>query len=232
MVWRLVKQLVVCPKVTQVIVTLNIPEDFPNVIHQKVLMIKNDLPKGFGANHNTAFGLTTEEFYCVINPDIELTLDPFETLISVLSDFRVGLVAPLIYGANGMPEDSMRYFLTPWSMTKRALGIEADVYASKKGSPDITPDWVAGMFMLFRSEVYRMVHGFDERYFMYCEDADICARLWKAGHIVKGCQLTSVIHNAQRASHRSSKHLSWHIQSMVRFFWSHSFSLPKKISLE
>lgn len=228
MIWKLVDQLVACPEVSQIIVTLNIPEEVPVTLNHKVFLHQNAKPKGFGANHNAAFTLATGEFYCVINPDIELTQNPFGTLAGILRDRRVGLVAPLVVGPARLSEDSMRRFLTPWSMLKRVLGLNSGAYLLQSGGSDFAPDWVAGMFMLFRSGAYAKVGGFDERYFMYCEDADICTRLWKAGYKVIGCLSASVIHNAQRASHRSFKHLSWHLCSMARYFCSHSFSLPTK----
>lgn len=228
MVWRLVEQLVACPEVSHVIVTLNIPEDMPEKIDGKVLLLENRSPKGFGANHNAAFALTNCKFYCVINPDIELMQNPFTALMAAFVDKRVGLVAPMILGSDGLPEDSMRHFLTPWSMVKRLLSLDSSAYSLREGDSDFSPDWVAGMFMLFRSEAHAKVGGFDERYFMYCEDADICTRLWKSGCKVVGCLKASVIHRAQRASHRRFKHLSWHLRSIARYFLTHSFSLPKK----
>ena len=131
-------------------------------------------------------------------------------------------MAPIILSNNGSIEDSMRKFLTPWSMVKRVVNKKSDVYVFKPGEVDLSPDWVAGMFMLFSSEAYTMVGGFDDQYFMYCEDADICTRLWKIGYSVLGSRSASVIHNAQRASHKSFKHLAWHIQSIVRYFLAYA----------
>lgn len=219
MVWQLVEQLIVCPEVTQVIVTLNIPETCSAELHDKVCLLRNDIPKGFGANHNAAFTLASGDFYCVINPDIELTQNPFSTLAEVLVDRGASLVAPLVVGATGLPEDSMRRFLTPWGMVKRVLGFDSGAYYLQPDEVYVEPDWVAGMFMLFHSKAYASMGGFDERYFMYCEDTDICTRLWKAGHKVVGCLSVSVIHNAQRASRKSLKHLIWHLKSMFRYFF-------------
>lgn len=230
MVWRLVDQLADCPEVSQIIVTLNTPEAVPEVLSHKVLLLQNNEQKGFGANHNAAFCRAQSTFFCVINPDIELTSNPFSVLLNSLADPLVGLAAPLVLGSDGMPEDSMRHFLTPVSMIKRVLGFDSGSYAVRERRSELRPDWVAGMFMLFRSEAYRKMSGFDERYFMYCEDADISTRLWKAGYKVVGCLSIGVIHNAQRASRRNFKHLTWHLQSMLRYFVSHARSLPKKIS--
>lgn len=229
MVWSLVDQLVNCPEISKVIVTLNIPESFPAERNSKVILVKNVRPKGFGANHNAAFALVNSDFYCVVNPDIELVEDPFPAMLGEATRHgSTGLVAPLVVGANGVLEDSMRLFLTPWLIGKRVLGIDSGAYSLCRGGPSFAPDWVAGMFMLFRSEAYAQVQGFDERYFMYCEDADICTRLWKCGYGIVGCLSTSVIHKAQRASRRSFEHFSWHVRSMIRCLLSHSFSLPKK----
>jgi N-acetylglucosaminyl-diphospho-decaprenol L-rhamnosyltransferase len=79
-------------------------------------------------------------------------------------------------------------------------------------------DWVAGMFMLFRSEAFRRVGGFDERYFLYYEDADICRRLRRIGHDVKLETGARATHAARRESHRNARYLSWHLASMLRFF--------------
>lgn len=228
MVWKLVDQLVICPEVSEIIVTLNIPEISPAIFHNKVVLVKNDVPKGFGANHNAAFALAKSEFFCVINPDIELIDNPFDELVKSFSDEKIGLVAPIVVGGSGLQEDSMRRFLTPLTMLNRVLGFDSNAYDLRQVGSYFTPDWVAGMFMLFRRESYSNVAGFDVSYFMYCEDADICTRLWRAGYKIVGCMSVTVIHNAQRASRRSFKHLSWHIRSIIRYFYNHSFSLPNK----
>jgi GT2 family glycosyltransferase len=60
-------------------------------------------------------------------------------------------------------------------------------------------DWVAGMFLLIRTEAFRALGGFDEGFHLYYEDVDFCARAWKAGWKVQVHPEVSVIHDAQRA---------------------------------
>lgn len=223
MVWSLVRQVLNFSEVSRIILTINITEHVPEFDDPKIEIVYNSLPKGFGANHNAAFDLIESNFFCVLNPDITFEENPFAHLIKFFENPQVGLVAPMVLAPNGTPEDSMRHFLTPWSMIKRILRINNGAYVVKKGSNHLNPDWVAGMFMLFCSKAYRQLNGFDEKYFMYCEDADICARLWKAKYTIIGCLSTCVIHGAQRASHRSFRHLSWHIYSMARYFLNHAF---------
>lgn len=228
MVCHLVSSLLLFAEVGQIIVTLNIPEDFPSFSSDRVILKRNIQPKGFGANHNAAFNLSKSDAFCVLNPDIVFEANPFPVLLNVLNDFSVGVVAPLVLSADRYPEDSMRCFITPISMAKRITRLHSGAYPVKNGENDVFPDWVAGMFMLFQANAYAEVGGFDERYFMYCEDADICTRIWHAGYKVVGRLSASVIHNAQRASHRSFTHLSWHLRSVARYFVSHSFTLPNK----
>jgi N-acetylglucosaminyl-diphospho-decaprenol L-rhamnosyltransferase len=172
--------------------------------------------------------LAEGRYFCVLNPDIELPKNPFPILLSEMSDRHIGLVAPRVIGPDGNLEDTMRSFLTPWSMLKRLTRYDSGAYFIKPGQTTFNPDWVAGMFMLFRNDAFAQVHGFDQHYFMYCEDTDICTRLWKSGFEIVGCPRATVIHNAQRASHKALRHLSWHLRSMFRYFLMHSFSLPNK----
>ncbi|MEO8937924.1 MAG: galactosyltransferase-related protein, partial [Burkholderiaceae bacterium] len=85
------------------------------------------------------------------------------------------------------------------------------------------PHWLAGMFLFVSSEAFRSVGGFDERYFMYCEDFDLCARMRLAGWDFEVEENTTVVHVAQRASHRSRRHFAWHVSSLLRMWTSSAF---------
>ena len=63
---------------------------------------------------------------------------------------------------------------------------------------------------------------------MYCEDADICTRLWQAGERVVICPDVQAIHHAQRASRRDLRHLRWHVASMMRYIARYWGRLPPK----
>jgi N-acetylglucosaminyl-diphospho-decaprenol L-rhamnosyltransferase len=94
------------------------------------------------------------------------------------------------------------------------------------------PDWVAGMCMFFDSAVFRALKGFDEGFFLYYEDVDICARVWRSGSVVVACPAASVTHDAQRASRRQWRHMRWHAQSMARYFWKYGWRLPKTKTIQ
>lgn len=205
----------------EVVLTKNIPEGLPFSLSDfpyPTRIVKNSFLKGFGANHNAAFKLAKGDYFCVLNPDIRLQNNPFPALLDVASRPGIGVVAPRIINANGQREDSARDFPTPMELLRKALGgTSALVSDQPNGS---APDWVAGMFMLFPSSVFRAINGFDERYFLYYEDVDICARLALAGYKRLVCSDTCVIHEARRSSHRNARYAVMHLQSIARFFSS------------
>lgn len=134
----------------------------------------------------------------------------------------MGLAAPCIHNPSGQLEDSARKFPTPWRIAHRVLTRRRTRdYAAP--STALHPDWVAGMFLLLRTPVYREMGGFDEKYFLYYEDVDLCARIRLAGLDIVQLPLPGVVHDAQRASHRDPKYLRWHVGSMLRFFCSRVF---------
>ena len=219
-----IKQYCVADRL-EIILTLNLTEELPFNVQDypfRVKVLINAIQKGFAANHNAAFEQAQGEFFCVINPDIRLNGDPFPALEQCLLEQGVGVAAPLIFNEKGKVEDSARKFPTPFSLLGKALCIRRKMdYLI--GDQSFYPDWVGGMFMLFRSDVFKEMEGFDARYFLYYEDVDLCARLALRGYRALICPQISVVHEAQRTSHRNLQYLGWHLSSAARFFMSRAF---------
>jgi N-acetylglucosaminyl-diphospho-decaprenol L-rhamnosyltransferase len=210
----------------EVILTLNLPEALPfgvNDFSYPIVLHVNQVPMGFAANHNQAFKKSSGHFYCVLNPDIRIKDDPFRLLLLAwLNRSTVGVVAPLVLRDDGAVEDSARRFPTPLKILCKAIGkCKDNDYVI--GDEPFHPDWVGGMFMLFPRIVFEHMGGFDERYFLYYEDVDLCGRLRLAGYEVLVNPQTKVTHHAQRTSRRSVTYLRWHFTSMMRFFLSPVF---------
>lgn len=185
-----------------------------------VKIISNEQIKGFSENHNFAALEINEEFLCVINPDVRLVSDPFPALLRLMSDPNIGLVVPRVTDSSNAVQDNVRRFPTLLSLARRIFLLDKNDCIYNVSSP-IPVDWGAGMFMLFRMDAFRKIGGFDSKYFLYCEDIDICARLWRAGWRVVYDPTTVVIHDAQRTSRRNPIYLKWHIVSMARYFYKH-----------
>lgn len=211
-----------------VLLTCNMPEQavMRSAGLQSFRRFDNANPQGFGANHNAAFQHCDSPYFCVANPDVRLLNDPFQELLTCMDDPKVALVAPRVIDLAGNAEDSARYFPTPLNLAAKMLHLDESRYPVVGDAP-MTVDWVAGMFMLFRAQAFREIGGFDDGFFLYYEDVDICARLWKAGWKVMLHPGVSVIHAAQRTSRRNPRYMAWHLSSMSRYFAKHLGRLPR-----
>jgi N-acetylglucosaminyl-diphospho-decaprenol L-rhamnosyltransferase len=203
--------------VAKVVLTINIPEDTAAVAALRpdfpIERIDNPAPRGFGANHNAAFRQCDTPWFLVLNPDIRLDGDVLAALIERARPTG-GLLTPRILEPGKTAPEAHRAIITPLEILARK---RADYVAP------IVPAWIPGLFMLFRSIAYRQIGGFDERYFMYGEDFDICARTCLAGWELQVVEDLQARHEAQRASHSSRNHLVWHMTSLLKVWLSGAF---------
>lgn len=218
--------------VAECLVTRNLPNDpiaLPEGLEFPVRFLDNREPRGFAANHNAAFARCSSPWFAVLNPDLRLSEDPFRPLLAAATT-GTALLCPRVLEPDGRDADAARLLPTPARLLRRVLArIGFAPAAGERGrldgaEPSTDPEWYAGMFMLLRSEALRAVGGFDQRYFMYCEDVDLCARLRLAGWQLQRVGAASVMHDARRDSRRSLRHLRWHVASMVRLWASPAFS--------
>lgn len=233
LVQRLIEQLadLSTSTVSLIIITSNAPQlelfDFDSEFSPiKILFLSNAHPLGFGANHNKAFKHCTSEYFCVLNPDITVAVDPFTVTLATFSDVNVGCAYPWQVNAQAVALDSERELASPWSIGKRHLPWlgkhlrQRATLAQAHGEKPV--HWVNGACMVFRSDVFRQLGGFDERYFMYCEDVDICLRLQLAGYKLARAD-TTVIHDTRRRTLRDLQHFAWHVRSLLRLWGSDAY---------
>lgn len=209
--------------VTRVVLTLNVPEPEPQAPPGGwpfVLdMVRNPEPLGFGTNHNNALRGAAEPFVCALNPDIQLTgADPFESLVAVAAQPSVGCSYPEQVDAQGMLQDFERELPSPRALLKRRVF----------GQREFRTDWVSGACMVFPSHVWSTHGGFDERYFMYCEDVDLCLRLRLQGLSLAKAPV-AIVHAGQRASRHSARHLFWHVRSLLRLWRSPAYRRAQQL---
>ncbi len=212
--------------VTRVVLTLNVPEPPPQApAHGWPFTLEvrhNTRPLGFGSNHNQALAHAAEAFVCVLNPDVALCpdgADPLAALVSAAHAPGVGCAYPLQVDAQGRLQDSERALPTLAALWQRRV----------RGRGEQRLDWVNGACLVLPRPVWQALGGFDTRYFMYCEDVDLCLRLR-----LQGCQLVraaaQVQHQGSRASRRAWQPLAWHIHSLLRLWASPVFWRARTLS--
>lgn len=199
--------------VDRVVVTVNVPE--PALVEPEqgwpfVLEVVHNLrPQGFGRNHNQALRNAREAFVCVLNPDVSLIdrQEPFAALLQTAAMPGVGCAYPRQVDEQGRLQDSEREIPTPLALLRRRVLRRQEQRV----------DWVNAACIVLPLSVWQAVRGFDEAYFMYCEDVDLCLRVRMTGGRLQRAQ-AQVLHAGQRASHRQLRHLLWHVRSLLRLW--------------
>ena len=185
----------------------NFLKEFENL---NIKVIKNKKEKGFAENHNFAFMESSKSYFIISNPDIEI--QDFGNLFDESLDISEFITCPLIFDKKGELEDNFRDFPTPFSLTLRKLGFKVNQSSSTKF------DWAAGMFLIFPKNLYELLGGFDDKYFMYFEDVDLFYRSKQMGINYLCNHTIKVIHDARRSSRKEIFYFLIHLKSAVRFF--------------
>lgn len=204
----------------EILLTLNLDEPTDRIERTwpgPLTIIRNVDRKGFGANHNAALKRARGRFVAALDPELRLHGNPFDRLGEVLLEPHAGIATTLVYDEQGLLADNARELLSPGALLRRRLYGHQALYTGDL-QQCLKVDWVAGLFMSMRAETFRDLQGFDERYFLYCEDADLCLRSWNMGLDVRVVPAPMVTHTAQRQTLKRIRHFSWHCSSLLKFW--------------
>jgi GT2 family glycosyltransferase len=202
--------------------------------HPRVTYEPHSDNRGFAAGINRAARLARTPLLVVLNPDVELRAPIVEPLAACLDAHQdAAIVGGLVREADGGVQASARRFpdlstafggRTSWltrvlpgnPLTRRNLA-STNVEA---GCAEV--DWVTGAFMMVRHDVFESLGGFDERFFMYWEDSDLCLRALKSGWKTMYEPGAQVVHFTGRASrHAPVRSLIAFHRSVFRHYWKH-----------
>lgn len=188
----------------------------------RVTLIRNTQNVGFGAGINLAAAAAPgTEPLLLLNPDGALTAGALDRLLAELETHpECAVAAPTIRDEDGSLQGSVRgdpsmmtgLFGRTTLLTKLLPGTrlaQKNVVTSGAATGDSrTADWVSGACMLIRRAAFDAVHGFDERYFLYWEDADICRRLRAQGFTIRYVPQAEVVHVVGGSSGGSARALT------------------------
>lgn len=156
-------------------------------------LIANAQNQGFGAACNQGAAAATTPYVLLLNPDCTCDHATVAQLLAVAEhDPQAAIVAPQVMTKRGTPEVSYRMGLLTWKSTLKpaAHGL-------------LCVEFVTGACFLMRKTAFDAIGGFDEAYFMYYEDEDLCLRLRKAGFAIVVEPAAVVQHFARSGSQQS-----------------------------
>ncbi len=164
-------------------------------------LVQTGVNLGFGraVNRGIATLPIDGRYVCILNPDTVVGVGSLDRLASHLDgNPSVALVGPRVLDPDGSTYPSARSFPNPVVALGHAfLGLlwsSNPLSRRYRDSDDELPDWVSGTAMMVRRSAFEQIGGFDERYFMYVEDLDLCWRLRRCGWQIGFCAEASVEH--------------------------------------
>ncbi len=177
--------------------------------------------RGFGSNHNLMFKYLSpcdEDIFIIANPDLKILPDQLEGMIAHFEKSDADLFTSTMYldKEREILDFPDRYFPGILNFPISIATGKRLHYGSRRRVTD--PEWISGAFILFRPAAYRRLGGFDEGYFLYCEDIDLCYRAHRMGMKLMMDPDHYVEHDSRMGSRSLfSRNLWWHISSTLRY---------------
>jgi GT2 family glycosyltransferase len=241
---QLITSLQTVAFIDKFIVVNHSPEDSLEALQAPFpIQVINQENAGYGAGLNRGLVEIPSEnavaLFC--NPDVALITPEAvaDALTYMVVNPRVGCLIPLSVDQDGKSLHPCRTFYSLKSLLasriqffKRILPkfYREHFYMDTKGMDPVEVDWGCGAAMLYRVSSFGRRPAFDERFFLYMEDVDLCARLWGAGLSVVYYPQLVFRHYVQRHSHTNWRFLGYHLASLIRFVWKYR-GLPQKATL-
>jgi GT2 family glycosyltransferase len=188
-----------------------IQQNFPEV---KLIINKENL--GFGRANNIAMKQAEGEYFLLLNPDTLLSEDTLQEMMSFLNNRPdAGIAGCKILNPDGTLQLACRRsFPGPWTSFCKVMGLSNLFPGSKifakynltylDENQTYEVDAVSGSFMMMKREAYEKTGGFDQDFFMYGEDLDLCYRIQKEGYEVFYVHSAQIIHYKGESTKRSN----------------------------
>ena len=233
---KLIKKLACLSKLAEkyiVVVKINRKEQelVPYLEENNIKYIDEHYGIGFGHNNNVVYtyckdhlSMKDDDYFLVFNPDVIADENSIDKLIKLMLIDNTQVAGVNLFKDDNysIPDNSIRNFPSLTQFVKSFLGMGNSTIINKElvKSPQKV-DWAAGSFLAFKASHYFRLKGFDEGYFMYCEDIDICYRSKILGEPLTFYPQIKILHLAEHANRSIfSKHFIWHVKSVARFLLS------------
>jgi hypothetical protein len=188
---------------------------FPEI---KIINQKKNV--GFGTGHNIGAKEAQGEILLFLNPDTEI-LEDISPVINLFENENIGVVGLKLKKENGeIQEWSAGKETSLWRLIKNNIGFSASrkIWLSSK---PIKADWVSGAAFFIRKDLFNKLGGFDENFFMYYEDEDLCKRVRESGRKILYYPLISIKHLGGKSFKKEKKQKQYFYSSQDYYFQKH-----------
>jgi GT2 family glycosyltransferase len=202
-------------------------------------LIRNPQNSGFGRACNQAIAGTSSPYILLLNSDASLNREALDALCDCMrNDPRCGAAGCRVMDSSGVPVINTRHFLNPINQALELLGIRissrvlgrSQAPRLDRNNQDCSIDWIDGACLMLRRTSIEDVGLFDERFFMYSEDEDLCFRLKQRGWSICFTARGSVRHSGggSAAQNRLESLVSYY-SSQIEFLRTNRSSFSAKL---
>ena len=208
-----------------------IRKEFP-----QVRLIENGVNLRFAKGNNVGIQASRGEYVLILNPDTIIhdgTLDKMVAFADIHPEAGA-FGCRVVYG-DGAFQPCIRPLHTLRSEWCAALGLgplayvsdwfHSGVYMGWKGDEERTVGWLAGCFILIRGELLKRLGGFDEQFFYYYEDTDLCRRVWEAGYTILYTPEATITHLGGQSTNKRFPPLGFALDGQVtRYLYYYKYN--------
>ena len=185
---------------------------------------------GFGAGHNRIINQIKKlsTYHLILNPDVSFKPSTVPNLIEIIEKNEdLALISPKVLFPNGTHQYTSRRYPTFPELIIRSITflkyifpsiIKKGEYGDKDLSQPFYPDFLHGCFQLYKTDCFVQLKGFDERYFLYMEDVDICRRIDALGKKKLYYPKEEIVHILKKDSSKNLKLFLIHLKSSIKYF--------------
>jgi N-acetylglucosaminyl-diphospho-decaprenol L-rhamnosyltransferase len=185
-----------------------IRQNYPNV-----KVIENGMNLRFAKGNNVGILASRGEYVLILNPDTIIQEGAVDEIVRFADQHpESGAFGCRVLNADGSYQESARPFRTVTGEWITALGLRplghlsnwfaCDRYLGWQEETAQQVDWISGCFMLVRGELLKQIGGFDEQFFYYFEDMDLCRRIRRAGYAILYHPDATIVHLGGQSTHK------------------------------
>ena len=184
--------------------------------YTKIRFINNSKNVGFARANNQGAKIASGDFLLFLNPDTTMIEDAVESMLDYIrSDSSIGILGPKVLNPDQTIQYSCRKFPTVWSGLFNRYSLTTRLFPNNRYSRDYlmldhdhnsirSVDWVSGCCMMMSESTLKKASGFDENYFLFIEDVDLCQVIKKQGLRVVYFPNAKIFHKISSSNARST----------------------------
>ena len=187
--------------------------------YPKVHLIVNEENRGFATANNQALQLSRGRYIVLLNPDGEFLPSTFGAMISFMdANPHIGLAGVKMINPDGSPQESYSHEYPGNKLASHEI-------SRLKGSIA----WVLGASMIIRSDIMKNLGGFDETFFIYGEDQDLCLRIRKAGYEIGYIDTAIIVHLGAQSERETTTADVWRKKIIAEYTFYRKHYLPATV---